>query len=103
MSGTTTTPRSARIASARGVVVVPDILANAGGVVVSYFEWVQAQQAYWWTEAEIEDRLAQRMRQAYTAVADLARREQVSLRDAALLLSVRCGHPLHREQQGGVA
>src|SRR5665648_873222 len=96
MSGTTTTPRSARIASARGVVVVPDILANAGGVVVSYFEWVQAQQAYWWTEAEIEDRLAQRMRQAYTAVADLARREQVSLRDAALLLSVQRVATAHR-------
>jgi len=38
----------------RAIVVVPDILANAGGVVVSYFEWVQANQAYWWTEREIE-------------------------------------------------
>jgi len=76
--------------------VVPDILANAGGVVVSYFEWVQAQQAYWWTEAEIEDRLAQRMRQAYTTVADLARREQLSLRDAALLLSVQRVATAHR-------
>jgi len=64
--------------------------------VVSYFEWVQAQQAYWWTEAEIEDRLAQRMHQAYTAVADLARREQVSLRDAALLLSVQRVATAHR-------
>ncbi len=91
-----TTPRADAILADRGVVVVPDILANAGGVVVSYFEWVQAQQAYWWTEAEIEDRLAQRMRQAYTAVADLARREQLSLRDAALLLSVQRVATAHR-------
>ena len=91
-----TTPRADAILADRGVVVVPDILANAGGVVVSYFEWVQAQQAYWWTEAEIEDRLAQRMRQAYTTVADLARREQLSLRDAALLLSVQRVATAHR-------
>ena len=91
-----TTPRADAILADRGVVVVPDILANAGGVVVSYFEWVQAQQAYWWTEAEIEDRLAQRMRQAYTTVADLARREQLSLRDAALLLSVQRVTTAHR-------
>jgi len=91
-----TTPRADAILADRGVVVVPDILANAGGAVVSYFEWVQAQQAYWWTEAEIEDRLAQRMHQAYTAVADLARREQVSLRDAALLLSVQRVATAHR-------
>ena len=91
-----TTPRADAILADRGVVVVPDILANAGGVVVSYFEWVQTQQAYWWTEAEIEDRLAQRMRQAYTAVADLARREQLSLRDAALLLSVQRVATAHR-------
>jgi glutamate dehydrogenase (NAD(P)+) len=73
----------------RGVIVVPDILANAGGVVVSYFEWVQAQQAYWWTEAEIEGRLEERMLHAYEAVSAMARREDVSLRDAALMLSVQ--------------
>ena len=73
----------------RGVVVVPDILANAGGVVVSYFEWVQANQAYWWTAAEIEDRLEQRMLTAYAAVAEVARVEGLSLRDAALVIGVR--------------
>ncbi len=91
-----TTPQADAILADRGVVVVPDILANAGGVVVSYFEWVQAQQAYWWTEAQIEERLAQRMQLAYTAVADLARREDVSLRDAALLLSVQRVATAHR-------
>ncbi len=87
-NGPTTGPADAILAD-RGVVVVPDILANAGGVVVSYFEWVQAQQAYWWTEAEIEQRLEERMLHAYDAVSDVARREKISLRDAALTLSVR--------------
>jgi glutamate dehydrogenase (NAD(P)+) len=72
----------------RGVVVVPDILANAGGVVVSYFEWVQANQAYWWTEGEIEERLEQRMRSAYAEVAEHAREHRLTLRGSALVLSV---------------
>lgn len=84
-----TTARADAILAERGILIVPDILANAGGVIVSYFEWVQAQQAYWWTEAEIENRLEQRMLQAYDAVAQVARREEVSMRDAALLLSVQ--------------
>ncbi|HQY32936.1 MAG TPA: Glu/Leu/Phe/Val dehydrogenase [Actinotalea sp.] len=91
-----TTAEADAILAERGVVVVPDILANAGGVVVSYFEWVQAQQAYWWTEAEIEQRLAERMLHAYAAVAEVARREAVSLRDAALLLSVQRVAVAHR-------
>ncbi len=84
-----TTTAGDRVLAERGVVVVPDILANAGGVVVSYFEWVQANQAYWWTEAEIEERLAQRMRQAYGEVASFGRAEGLNLRDAALTISVR--------------
>ena len=73
----------------KGVIVVPDILANAGGVVVSYFEWVQANQAYWWTLPEIEEKLAERMHKGYTDVAALAQREGLSLRDAALCIGVR--------------
>jgi len=84
-----TTTAGDRVLAERGVVVVPDILANAGGVVVSYFEWVQANQAYWWTEAEIEERLAHRMRESYRAVADYARAEGLPLRDAALVIGVR--------------
>ena len=59
-NGPTTTEADA-ILAANGVLVVPDILANAGGVIVSYFEWVQANQAYWWSDAEVEARLADRM------------------------------------------
>ena len=84
-----TTHEGDRVLAERGVVVVPDILANAGGVVVSYFEWVQANQAYWWTEREIEDRLEHRMITAHRAVAALASAEGISLRDAALTIGVR--------------
>ena len=84
-----TTARADTILSERGVLVVPDILANAGGVVVSYFEWVQAQQAYWWTENEIHQRLEERMLHAYDSVAEVARREKLPMRDAALMLSVQ--------------
>ncbi|KGM08301.1 hypothetical protein N869_02985 [Cellulomonas bogoriensis 69B4 = DSM 16987] len=91
-----TTPDADTVLADRGVVVVPDILANAGGVVVSYFEWVQAQQAYWWTLAEIEHRLAERMQMAYDAVAQVARERDVSLRDAALVLSVQRVAEAHR-------
>lgn len=91
-----TTPEADAILADRGVVVVPDILANAGGVVVSYFEWVQAQQAYWWTEAEIEARLAERMQIAYDAVAQMARTRDVSLRDGALLIGVQRVATAHR-------
>jgi glutamate dehydrogenase (NAD(P)+) len=84
-----TTQRGDELLAERGIVVVPDILANAGGVVVSYFEWVQANQAYWWTEREIEERLEQRMVDSYATVARTARAEGLSLRDSALTIGVR--------------
>ena len=84
-----TTSEGDRVLAERGVVVVPDILANAGGVVVSYFEWVQANQAYWWTATEIDERLEHRMLASHAAVAAVARAESVTLRDAALTIGVR--------------
>jgi glutamate dehydrogenase (NAD(P)+) len=84
-----TTIEGDRVLAERGIIVVPDILANAGGVVVSYFEWVQANQAYWWTEPEIEERLEHRMMTSYASVAEVARADGLSLRDAALVISVR--------------
>ena len=91
-----TTPEADAIMQANGVTVVPDILANAGGVVVSYFEWVQANQVYWWTEKEIDERLAQRMEMAYDAVAAVARRDGLSLREAATVVAVERVAEAHR-------
>ena len=84
-----TTPDADAILESRGILVVPDILANAGGVVVSYFEWVQDLQAYFWSEAEINAHLARIIVDGMTRVAAVAASEQVSLRTAALLVAVR--------------
>lgn len=84
-----TTPAADRIFAANGVLVVPDILANAGGVVVSYFEWVQANQAYWWTEAEVAERLGARMHLAWENVMRYALEQQITLRTAATCLAVK--------------
>ena len=76
--------RPTRSWPATASLVVPDILANAGGVVVSYFEWVQANQAYWWTEAEVEARLKERMtRRLARRSATTPPRRKLSLRTAA--------------------
>ena len=78
-----TTPAADRILGERGVLVVPDVLANAGGVIVSYYEWVQNLQHLRWSEQQVNDRLAARMRRSYEAVAARAERDRVSLRVAA--------------------
>jgi glutamate dehydrogenase (NAD(P)+) len=84
-----TTQEADTILAKNDVTVVPDILANAGGVVVSYFEWVQANQTYWWTDEEIEERLAHRMRSSFAEVARHAHDHDLSLRDAALVIGVQ--------------
>lgn len=83
-----TTGAADTILEARGVLVVPDILANAGGVVVSYFEWVQANQAYWWSADDVEERLGNRMVDAWMRVRDYAEEHGLTLRTAATALAV---------------
>ena len=83
-----TTPGADEVLETKGCLVVPDILANAGGVVVSYFEWVQANQAYWWDLKEVEDRLSSRMELAWANVTNYAAHGDMSLRDAATCLAV---------------
>ncbi|TAK25439.1 MAG: Glu/Leu/Phe/Val dehydrogenase [Chloroflexota bacterium] len=83
-----TTPEADRILADRKILVVPDILANAGGVTVSYFEWVQDLQAFFWDEAEINARLETIMVRAYDAVAREADIHAVDLRTAAHMLAV---------------
>jgi glutamate dehydrogenase/leucine dehydrogenase len=78
-----TTQEAGKILHDRGVCVVPDVLANAGGVTVSYFEWVQNRQEYYWSRQEVIDKLDQRMTSAYRQVADRSRDQRISLRQAA--------------------
>jgi glutamate dehydrogenase (NAD(P)+) len=84
-----TTPAADAILADRRVVVVPDILANAGGVTVSYFEWVQGLQSFFWDERDVNARLERIMVGAFDQVYDLAAERGVSLRLAAYLLAVR--------------
>jgi glutamate dehydrogenase (NAD(P)+) len=72
----------------RGVHVVPDILANSGGVIVSYFEWVQDIQAYLWSEGEVNSRLKVLMTDAFGQINDFAEEHKVTLREAAYMLAV---------------
>jgi glutamate dehydrogenase (NAD(P)+) len=74
--------------SARGVLILPDILANAGGVVVSYFEWVQDIQSYFWGSGEVNARLREVMTRSYQAVRGTSQEHSVSLRDAAFRIAV---------------
>jgi glutamate dehydrogenase (NAD(P)+) len=91
-----TTPDADAILESRGVVVVPDILANSGGVAVSYFEWVQDLQAYFWSEDEVNDRLKVLMESAYDDVSALAAARGVSLRTAAQMIGVGRVADAHR-------
>jgi glutamate dehydrogenase (NAD(P)+) len=84
-----TTPEADDIFHQRGVVVVPDILANAGGVTVSYFEWVQDLQSFFWEESEINQRLTRIMEQAYRQVDELAQQHRTTLRMGAYCLAVK--------------
>jgi glutamate dehydrogenase (NAD(P)+) len=72
----------------RGVIVVPDILANAGGVVVSYFEWVQDMQCFFWEEAEVNHHLKRIMVQAFQKVWELSQERRVPMRLGAHMLAV---------------
>jgi glutamate dehydrogenase/leucine dehydrogenase len=83
-----TTPDADEILGRRGVLVVPDILANAGGVVVSYFEWVQDRYGYFWKEAEVNERLEEKMVAAFDAVWSTRDRFDVDARTAAYILAV---------------
>jgi glutamate dehydrogenase (NAD(P)+) len=84
-----TTPEADRILGDNGVLLIPDILANAGGVVVSYFEWVQDLQSYFWEEDEVNTRLQRIMIRSFNEVFELAEREHATMREAAYMLAIR--------------
>jgi glutamate dehydrogenase (NAD(P)+) len=83
-----TTPEADRILEENGTLIVPDVLANAGGVIVSYFEWVQDLQAFFWSEGEVNVRLEQLMNRAFTQVWDAAEQHQTNLRMGAYAVGV---------------
>ena len=83
-----TTPEADQILDDRGVLVLPDVLANAGGVVVSYFEWVQGLQEYFWSEGEVNAKLNDIMTRAFQETWRLHEERSMSMRDAAYALAV---------------
>ena len=83
-----TTPEADHIFNQRGIVVIPDIVANAGGVTVSYFEWAQDRAGYFWKESEVNERLADVMLGNFAKVSELAQRRGVPLRTAAYMVAI---------------
>lgn len=95
-----TTPDADDILTANGVLIVPDVVANAGGVTVSYFEWVQDFSSFFWSEDEINQRLDRIMREAFSSVWQVSRDKEVTLRTAAYI--VACTRILEAREMRGL-
>jgi glutamate dehydrogenase (NAD(P)+) len=83
-----TTPEADRILHERGITVIPDIIANAGGVIVSYFEWAQDRQGYFWKESEVNERLAEQLLTNFRMVRDIAMARTIPYRTAAYVVAI---------------
>jgi glutamate dehydrogenase (NAD(P)+) len=95
-----TTPQADDILNDRNILVLPDVIANAGGVTVSYFEWVQDFSSFFWSEDEINARLVRVMREAFAGVWQVAQDHKVSLRTATFI--VACKRILHAREMRGL-
>ena len=83
------TAEADEVLSKAGKIIIPDILANAGGVTVSYFEWCQNLSGYYWTEKEVNDKLDVKMSQAFNSCWDFAQEKKVTMRIAAYCLAIK--------------
>jgi glutamate dehydrogenase (NAD(P)+) len=83
-----TTPAANDALHQRGIFVIPDILANAGGVTTSYFEWVQDRHGYFWRESEVNDRLELKMVEAFTRVLETSKKYHCDMRTAAYIVAI---------------
>lgn len=84
-----TTPEADQILEQKGVIILPDVLANAGGVTVSYFEWVQNRTGFSWTKDEVQQKLKRIMETSLIAIQQMAAEKQISLRTAAFVVAVQ--------------
>jgi glutamate dehydrogenase (NAD(P)+) len=91
-----TTAGADSILDEKGIFVIPDILANAGGVTVSYFEWVQDRGGYFWDEPTVNERLGRILRTSFRDVLSLAQRHSVNLRTSAYMLAIDRVAAVHR-------
>ena len=93
-----TDPQGDQILQSRGIDVLPDILCNAGGVIVSYFEWLQNKRSEFWDLEEVDDKLHKKMIKAYERVRDVAREREVDWRTAAYIVALSRLQSVYRER-----
>ena len=92
-------PLGERILLDKGIDILPDVLANSGGVTVSYYEWVQNKRSEMWTEEEVDARLEVAMKRAYREVSDCARQRKCDMRVAAYAIALQRIEAVYKERE----